>query len=276
MLTDYSFKPHLVKRILLVAHKGKKKDYLHPPHKHGRDVYEMIYADYGKIELKINEKIIHLEPGNAIFISVSSEHSFCGIDRMPFDYLNIMFIGKIPNLLLDRVLTVNKNSMVLMEKLKEESIHDLPYKNEVIACNLTELVIQFFRQANSSLPNKPIEAAYRIRYKSEIINRAINVIAGNYSNPLNLKKLSLSVNVSVPTLRVLIKNETGENFTTILHKHRIDAAKYLLRQEELSIMEIANAVGYTSTSFFFKIFKRLTGMTPKEYALSLGDPLEVK
>ncbi len=123
-------------------------------------------------------------------------------------------------------------------------------------CKLTELIIVFFRQVSASLPNKPVEAAYRVHYKSKVINKAIDAIAQNYSSPLNLKQLSLSVCVSIPHLRALIKKETGESFTDILNKHRINAAKYLLRQDNLLIQGVASAVGYSSASFF-QIFKRI-------------------
>ncbi len=270
----YVFKPHLVKKIVYVTHKGKKNNYVQSLHTHHSNSLEMIYVDYGNITLTINEKIINLKAGNAIFISGGAKHAFSGVDGTPFDFLNIVFRGEIPKMMLDKVLPMSKACIDLMETLKEESIHDMAYKHEMVACKLTELVIQFFRQVSAALPNKPVEAAYRVRYKSEVINKAIDAIAQNYSSPLNLKQLSLSVCVSIPHLRALIKKETGESFTDILHKHRINAAKYLLRQDNLLIQDVASAVGYSSASFFFKIFKRITGMTPKEYALTLGDPSE--
>ncbi len=50
----------------------------------------------------------------------------------------------------------------------------------------------------------------------------------------------------------------------ILHR-RIDKAKYLLRQSELSIADIALRVGFCDQSHFTQCFKRLLGMTPKQF-----------
>lgn len=257
-----------------ISHKGKGLNYIHPQHKHHRKCIEMIYVDYGNISLNIDDQILNLKAGDTVFISGRYNHSFYGFEGAPFDFLNIMFRGELPEQIINEVLPSSRTCAEIMAILKEESILKLPYCNDFIACKLTELIILFFRNLNNSIPNNPIEPAYRVRYKSEIINKVINLITQNYSEQLTLKKLSTATMVSIPTLRVLIKKETGESFTDILLKHRVNVAKYLLKEGNMSIEEIANAVGYSSTPFFFKMFKRMTGMTPKNYSLSLGDPSE--
>lgn len=97
-------------------------------------------------------------------------------------------------------------------------------------------------------------------------------IAERYSKNISLKDLSRALGVSKSHLCAIIKKETGESFCTILHKQRITAAKHLLSEGTFSVENISNAVGYPYTSFFFKIFKRVTGMTPKAYSESLGEP----
>ena len=51
------------------------------------------------------------------------------------------------------------------------------------------------------------------------------------------------------------------------------AAKGLIK-DEMPLQDVITAIGYSSSSFFFKIFKRCTAMTPKEYLNSLGEPTE--
>ena len=158
-----------------------------------------------------------------------------------------------------------------MKKLKLESVQKRQHSNELIACYLTEFIINLIRQVSSDIPAALPEAILLQSYQSEIVNRAISVIANEYHKPLNLKKVSLAVGVSESHLRALLKKETGENFNTILHKQRVATAKHLLYDSDLSLEKIANSVGYSSMSFFFKVFKRSTGMTPKKYASSFGD-----
>ena len=274
MWINYKFKPSLVKRIIHVAHKGKKRNFSHPIHKHDPKIHEIIYVDYGELILNINDTAMPIKPGEAIIIPGETNHSFSGQEGAPFDFMNIMFDGRIKQSLLCKKISVNRNCINLFERMKQESIQEMPDGYEIIACCLTELLIHFSRQLSSAMPGKPDEPAYSRRYRSEIVNRALSVIANSYPTHLDLKQLGRSVGISIPHLRTVLKKETGENFTTILHKHRISAAKHLLREETSSIQDIAGAVGYSSSSFFFKVFRRLTGMTPKEYFLSLGDPTE--
>ncbi len=272
---NFIFKPLLVKKVSEISHKGKGQNFMRPSHKHHPKCFEMIYVDYGNITLESNGKTLNLKPGDTVFISGKYAHSFYGLEGAPFDYLNIMFRGELPEQIVNKVLTTSRTCAEIMAVLKEESIHELPYCNDLVACKLTELIVLFFRNLTTTIPNRPIEAAYRANYNSKIINKVINLIAQNYSEHLTLKKLSAATMVSIPNLRVLIKKETGESFTSILFKHRVNAAKYLLKEGNMSIQEIASTVGYSSTPFFFKMFKKMTGMTPKEYSLSLGDPSDI-
>jgi YesN/AraC family two-component response regulator len=150
----------------------------------------------------------------------------------------------------------------------------MPYCREAIACHLTDLIINLLRQINVSIPSKLPESTNRHRYQSEYVNRVLAIIANEYSKPLNLGQLSRAAGIGKSRLCKLLKIETDENFSTVLHKQRIAAAKHLLSEGSFSIEHIANSVGYSNSSFFFRIFKRITGMTPKEYSQSLGEPVE--
>jgi len=183
-----------------------------------------------------------------------------------------MFIGNPPQSLFGKKFHANRKCIELMEILKQESIREIPYCREIMAGVLTELISRFLRQVEFSIPDKLPGSLNSHRYRSEIVNRALKVISDEYSKPLTLKQLSRSAGIGESRLAQLLKIETGENFSSTLHRQRITAAKHLISEGTFSLEEISNAVGYQSTSFFFKIFKRITGMTPKTYSKSLGDP----
>ena len=274
MNVSYKIKPVLVQEIEYVTHKGKKRDYPGQLHFHGPRYHEMIYADYGKINVILDGTEIPIHPGECIFIRGGSTHSFTGEAGAPFDYLNITFFGKPPLSLFGKSIPVNRRCLEFLERLKQESIQQMPYCREIIGASITELIAYLLRQIEVSVPNKLPESANLRRYQSEVVNRAMKVIAEEYSKPLTLRHLSQAAGIGASRLRILIKIQTGENFSTILHKQRITAAKHLISEGTFSLQEISNAVGYSYTAFFFKIFKRLTGMTPKAYSQSLGEPTE--
>jgi AraC-like DNA-binding protein len=271
---DYIVKQTLVKKIFLVTHKGKKRGFFHALHTHGPTYHEIIYVDYGKLNLLMDDRKIILNPGECILIRGGTKHSFAGESGAPFDYLNIEFAGNVPQSLFGKSMPVNRKCLELLEKLKQESVNEMPYCREAIACHLTDLIINLFRQINVSIPSKLPETANRHRYQLEYVNRVLAIIANEYSKPLNLGQLSRAAGIGKSRLCKLLKIETGENFSTVLHKQRVAAAKHLLSEGSFSIEHIANSVGYSNSSFFFRIFKRITGMTPKEYSQSLGEPVE--
>jgi AraC-like DNA-binding protein len=274
MQLNYIIEPVFVEEVCYVVHKGKKRDFSGTMHAHGPKYHEIIYLDYGKINVALDGSDIHVHPGECILIHGGSKHSFTGESGAPFDYLNITFRGTPPLSLFSRSIPVNRRCLEILERLKQESLLEMPYCREVIASSLTELVAHLLRQVEVSIPDKLPESANLRRYQSEVVNRAMKVIADRYSKPLNLRHLSQAAGIGESRLRKLLKIETGETFSTILHKQRITAAKHLLSEGAFSLEEISNAVGYQYPAFFFKIFKRLTGMTPKAYSQSLGDPTE--
>ncbi len=274
MRVDYNVEPIWITKIINVTHKGKRRNFTGGLHTHNPDVYEIIYVDYGMIKLTNEGAETIVNPGECIFIPPGLEHFLCGKDGVSFDYLNIMFKGKVPASLLCRNIPVNRRCLELMECLKQESINEMPYYREAVFGIMTELFAHLLRQVEFSVPPKLPESFTHHRYQSEIVNRAMAFIAERYSKALNLKDLSKALGVSESHLRAIIKKETGENFSTILHKQRIAAAKHLLSEGAFSVKTVSNAVGYPYTSFFFKIFKRLTGMTPNAYSKSLGEPAE--
>ena len=269
----FIFKPSLVRKITYVIHKHKKINTVVNPHEHHKYGHEFIYVDYGRIHLLIEGQLLTVNCGECVFIAGGKKHSFESEDGTHFEFLNIMFRGSVPEILFGKAISVSRSSAELMKRMKEENIQQKPYFENMIACDMTELIISLFRQETMSLPNRILDTECGSSYQSEAVNKALAVITANYAVPLTLKHLSKSVNVSIPHLRTLLKKETGDNFITMLHKHRIAAAKHLIK-DELPIQQIITAVGYSSSSFFFKIFKRLTGMTPKDYLNSLGEPTE--
>lgn len=90
-------------------------------------------------------------------------------------------------------------------------------------------------------------------------------IEQNYEKDVSLDTLSRQLNYSNTYLSRLIKKNCGKNFTDLLLDCRIRHAKELLKNSELRVHQIANAVGYGDVSYFIQIFKKKAGVTPSDY-----------
>lgn len=90
-------------------------------------------------------------------------------------------------------------------------------------------------------------------------------IEQNYKNKISLDEIAAALHVNRSYLSRFYKNKTGVNlFDTILNK-RIDAAKEYLRSTDMRTYEISEAVGVEDAGYFSKMFKKITGVSPKEY-----------
>ncbi|NER13740.1 helix-turn-helix domain-containing protein [Leptobacterium flavescens] len=90
---------------------------------------------------------------------------------------------------------------------------------------------------------------------------------------LTIDKAAQELEVSKNVLRIYLKQEYDTNFKEFINKLRVEEFKELLGQESnrsYSLVGISSMVGFQSNATFFRVFKQLEGMTPKEYQNKLG------
>ena len=80
-----------------------------------------------------------------------------------------------------------------------------------------------------------------------------------------IQKLVGKVDIPERTLKRRFKNATGTSLIERIQYLRIEEAKQLLETDAAAVDEISVAVGYEDPSFFRRLFKRLTGLTPSQY-----------
>ncbi|UUZ85392.1 AraC family transcriptional regulator [Paenibacillus sp. P26] len=97
----------------------------------------------------------------------------------------------------------------------------------------------------------------------QLINEIRKYIEQNYANPdLSLNLISDQFNINAKYSDHLFKEEYGMKFVDFLMNLRMDQAKKLLLESDLSIQEISEKVGYTHSISFGRTFKKVVGVTP--------------
>lgn len=86
-----------------------------------------------------------------------------------------------------------------------------------------------------------------------------------YQQNLQIEDIARHAHVSVSYLSKSFSSITGVTVTEYINTVRIKAAKKLLRETELPIYQISEAVGYNSSYYFCRIFKKATDLTPLQY-----------
>lgn len=122
----------------------------------------------------------------------------------------------------------------------------------------------------SHLDEIPIVLQEKKELQSQIrLQKMLTYIQENYMDTITLQDISSSADIS--------KSEASRCFHTYMERspieyllqYRIEIAKNLLDTVPLSIHEICLECGFHSTSYFSKVFREKTGMTPKKYRNSL-------
>ena len=97
------------------------------------------------------------------------------------------------------------------------------------------------------------------------VQKALLYIDANLTENLSLRTLAETLNVSSSYLSSLFRKETGLTLTEHINRRRVRHAMYLLKTTRLQIQTVAQHCGIMDVQYFSKIFKRVAGMTPKEY-----------
>ncbi|MCT4596139.1 MAG: AraC family transcriptional regulator [Anaeromicrobium sp.] len=102
----------------------------------------------------------------------------------------------------------------------------------------------------------------------EMITKAKEIINENIENAPSVKELASKLNMSVYKLQKWFKELTGDTVYEYIKKVKIEKAKYLLKNTNMSILEITNEIGYENPSKFANVFKRYNNITPLKYRKS--------
>lgn len=98
-----------------------------------------------------------------------------------------------------------------------------------------------------------------------VIQQVMYFIRRNYLQPLDLQTIADAVHLHPNYLCALFKKHTGQTVMYHLHQTRMDTAKYLLENSQLTSSQIAERSGYCNESVFYQKFKQITGMTPIQW-----------
>ena len=137
------------------------------------------------------------------------------------------------------------------------------YLPEIMGLSTTEELRDWFMGKLTSACRNVINK--REERSNDIIKTAKQFIEDNYSKDISLDDVSRKVNISPYYFSKIFKDESGLNFIEYLTNLRIDNAKKLLSDTDMSIKEICLSCGYTDPNYFSRSFKKNVGTTPTEY-----------
>lgn len=119
-----------------------------------------------------------------------------------------------------------------------------------------EMIIKFTKRMYS-INNEKV-------YSKNIV-RAIDYISDHLHSRIKIEDIANHLSLSIAYLSRLFKAEIGMVLSEYINIKKIESASSMLQFSKYTDLEISNMLGFSSQSYFIKIFKKYTGMTPKEY-----------
>lgn len=109
------------------------------------------------------------------------------------------------------------------------------------------------------------QATTPVAHRAQTVAQIQDYICHNLSKPLSLNDVAAVFNFSPNYLSQLFSKNGESSFVEFVAATRISTAKELMATTDLKIYEISDRVGFESPSYFSKVFKKLEGVSPREY-----------
>lgn len=146
----------------------------------------------------------------------------------------------------DNILKINNQFLKSLQEIN--SLDTLCYKLQEIVEVFTESLFNYTPKKNN-----------------DVIRRAISYISQNYAGNITLNDVANHVHLNPAYFSTIFKQCCGSSFKEYLNMVRIEESKRLLANTDYPIIDIAIATGFEDQSYFSKVFKKYTGLTPKQY-----------
>ena len=181
---------------------------------------------------------------------------------------------KIPGLTLDDAkyycyLISDQCRRILSSYLKQDGTSSSGSMQNVVRqmfrlSELEEYYTQYFRNIASLLKTESVYAL------DDTVEKIRIYIRRNYQKDLNQDFIASLFYMNRSYLSTLFRQRAGMKFIDYLNGVRIEKAKEMLSGSDRKMYQVSRAVGYDNPKYFFRIFKKMTGMTPEQYRSSCG------
>ncbi len=105
--------------------------------------------------------------------------------------------------------------------------------------------------------------------KEELVIRFANLVSNHFRQERSVQFYADALNVTAKYLTETVKEINGKSAGQIIDNFVILESKFLLEKPEHTIAQVANLLNFSDQSFFGKYFKRMTGISPKEFKTSI-------
>ncbi|MDA3844951.1 MAG: AraC family transcriptional regulator [Vallitaleaceae bacterium] len=252
---------------------------------HTHDYLEMMFVYSGEIGHNIKGKTLILKKGEILLMDMATSHSIKMAGEEDIAINVIMKREFFDSFFLNQIGYNDKLTGFVVNAISNRSIcpylHFQSSENEKIWALIIDVLLEYYDQKNGM---ETAIRAYMLLLFNELIRNyhhylddrlirqvdasvAVDIASyiDEHYKALTLKEMAKVFNYNSDYLGKQIKKLTGESLKNLVKKRKLKEAANLLRNTELSILEILEIISYSNASYFYKQFKLEYTMTPDEY-----------
>ncbi len=246
---------------------------------HYHDCYQLYYLYSGELYYFIKDKTYLVKPGNIVLIKnydihctfTSSQKSY---ERLIIDFKKEFIRDMIPKEtdvdlfgcfersihLLKLNMQEQKRFEGIFNGMNKEYGSSMPGNTVCLKAQLIELLTLINRHTSGEEATADYASSAH-----KTVSEVTAYISAAYAQDLTLTDIAKKHFISPFYLSRIFKRITGMSFAEYINGVRIKEGEKLLVKTDMTITEIATAVGYKSCTHFGRIFKKLTGVSPSRY-----------
>lgn len=227
-----------------------------------RPYHTFAYVISGRLECTVGERLVVGEPGDVLFIPFHVRYLLRWIGEPAATYSFHFLLPPDVDPFADQVAPLQ----VLKDTGTGEEFafiyRNIRHRDRALGglSRFYGLCDRLFRQmAHAEMPSM-----------DEWVRRAIHYIHVYYHRPLSVEALAAVAQMSPSRFYTLFKKETGHS--PIVYKNRVAVQQaVLLLARDYSIEEVSAETGFASSAYFRRVFKAVTGQTPRQYRKTMAE-----
>lgn len=254
------------------------------------DFWEILCVDKGEVHVIADDRKLSLKKGEIIFHKPNEFHNLnangitapnlvvvsfaCHSSAMSFFEDKVLTIGETERHLLASIIKEAKLSFSTPlddPKLMEiqRSASSIFGGEQLIKLYLEEMLIKLYRRYQISDTVAPVSKTIKIKSDSELYDKIVQYMETHIYAQLTIDQICKDNLISRSQLLKLFREKENCGIMDYFAKMKVKAAKQLIRDNHLNFTQISETLGYSSIHYFSRHFKKITGMTPSEYASSI-------
>lgn len=218
------------------------------------DFYDFSFVMKGSLEYVINGEKITLRENDAILLPPGTvrerRETFVDVHFVSFNFT--AYDGTVPNTTYFLPDTVNREMRLLCAVFSEKHISSYYHHEEKMANILNCLLLELFD-------------SIAFRTNDENVVSILKYIDANFTNRITLSDISAAVHLSKDYIAHIFKKELGKSVIDYVNERRMQIAKNMIGEGKYSLTLISEKLGYTSYSYFSRVFKHYFGVSPIKY-----------